>query len=162
MLKIRRSQDRLIFNMGIPTLIRWHLYIEACPRALCQYQDSLSWDCLIIIMGIPIQVRQGLYIEMGPRGWFNKKMPFYQYRKYHYGDKTILWPSYLHNGIYYAGKMASLYWIRAQVYIQEIYGYSTHWGWSKIDALSQRTSSNAFSRMKMFEFQLKKVCSKGF
>ena len=27
----------------------------------------------------------------------------------------ILWPSYLHNGIYYTGKMRSLYWIRAQV-----------------------------------------------
>ena len=46
-------------------------------------------------------------------GWFNKKMPSYQYRKSHCGDKTILRPSYLHNGISYTGKMASLYWIRA-------------------------------------------------
>ena len=28
MIKIRRSQDRLIFNMGFPILARWHLYIE--------------------------------------------------------------------------------------------------------------------------------------
>ena len=28
MLKITRSWDRLIFNMGIPILVRWHLYIE--------------------------------------------------------------------------------------------------------------------------------------
>ena len=49
-----------------------------------------------------------------PGGWFNIKMPSYQYRKSHYGDKTICWPSYLHNGISYTGKMASLYWIRAQ------------------------------------------------
>ena len=44
---------------------------------------------------------------------FNIKMTSYQYRKSHCGDKTILRPSYLHNGISYTGKMASLYWIRA-------------------------------------------------
>ena len=48
-----------------------------------------------------------------PCGWFNIKMPSYQHRKSHCGDKTILLPSYLHNGISYAGKMTSLYWIRA-------------------------------------------------
>ena len=42
-------------------------------------------------------------------------MTSYQYRKSHYGDKTILRPSYLHNGISYTGKTTSLYWIRAQV-----------------------------------------------
>ena len=30
-LKIRRSHDRLIFNMGIPILVRWHLYTETAP-----------------------------------------------------------------------------------------------------------------------------------
>ena len=38
-----------------------------------------------------------------------------QYRKSHCGDKTILRPSYLHNGISFTGKMSSLYWTRAQV-----------------------------------------------
>ena len=47
--------------------------------------------------------------------WFNIKMTSYQHRKSHCGDKTILRPSYLHNGISYSGKMTSLYWIRAQV-----------------------------------------------
>ena len=47
-----------------------------------------------------------------PGQWFNIKMS-YQYMKSHCGDKTILRPSYLHNGISYTGKMASLYWIRA-------------------------------------------------
>ena len=51
----------------------------------------------------------------GPQ--FNIKMISYQYRKSHCGDKTILRPSYLHNGISYTGKMTSLYWIRAQDYI---------------------------------------------
>ena len=40
-------------------------------------------------------------------------MSSYQYRKSHCGDKTILRPSYLHNGISYTGKMISLYWIGA-------------------------------------------------
>ena len=44
----------------------------------------------------------------GPR--FNIKMSSYQYRKSHCGDKTILRPSYLHNGISYTDK-TSLYWI---------------------------------------------------
>ena len=50
-----------------------------------------------------------------PRGWFNIRMPSYQHRKSHCGDKTILRPSYLHNGISYAGKTIPLYWIRVHV-----------------------------------------------
>ena len=42
------------------------------------------------------------------------KMSSYRYRKSHCGDKTILRPSYLHNGISYTGK-TSLYWIGALV-----------------------------------------------
>ena len=34
MLKIRRSRDRLIFTMGIPILVRQHLYIEMAPSCL--------------------------------------------------------------------------------------------------------------------------------
>ena len=45
-----------------------------------------------------------------PGPWFNIKMPSYQYRKSHCGDKTVVRSSYLHNGISYTGKMASLYW----------------------------------------------------
>ena len=46
--------------------------------------------------------------------WFNIKMSFYQYRKSHCGDKTIARSFYLHNGIFYTGKMVSLYWISPQ------------------------------------------------
>ena len=49
-----------------------------------------------------------------PGGWFNIKIPSYQYRKSHCGDKTVVSSSYLHNGISYTGKMSSLYWIGAQ------------------------------------------------
>ena len=41
-------------------------------------------------------------------------MSSYQYRKAHCGDKAILRPSYLYNGISYTGKTTSLYWIRAR------------------------------------------------
>ena len=81
-LKIRRSRDRLIFNMGIPILVRRQLYIETAPWSL-------------------------------PGPWLNIKMPSYQYRKSHCGDKTAVRSSYFHNGISYTGKMTSLYWIRA-------------------------------------------------
>ena len=75
-----------------------------------------SHDCLTFIMGFPLPgVRGSLYQRQGPGGWFNKKIPSYQYRKSHCGDKTLLRPSYLHNGISYTGKMTSLYWIRALV-----------------------------------------------
>ena len=53
------------------------------------------------------------YLIKRPRSWFNTKMSSHQYRKFHCGDKTILRPSYLHDGISYTGKMTSLYWIRA-------------------------------------------------
>ena len=44
---------------------------------------------------------------------FNIKISSYQYWKSHCGDKTILRPSYLHNGICYTGKTTSLHWIGA-------------------------------------------------
>ena len=42
-------------------------------------------------------------------------MSSYRHRKSHCGDKTILRPSYHHNGISYTGKITSLYWIRALI-----------------------------------------------
>ena len=47
--------------------------------------------------------------------WFNTKMSSYQYRKSHCGDKTVVRSSYLHNGIFYTGKMASLFWFAPQI-----------------------------------------------
>ena len=55
-----------------------------------------------------------------PGPWFNINMFSHQYRQSHYGDKTILRPSYLHNGISYTGKMISLYWIEALVSIHSL------------------------------------------
>ena len=52
----------------------------------------------------------GMLITLNAGPWFNIKMSSYQCKS-HCGDKTILRPSYFHNGISYTGKMASLYWI---------------------------------------------------
>ena len=49
------------------------------------------------------------------------KMPSYQYRKSHCGDKTVVRPPYLHNGISYTSKMASLYWFSPQVTYMHIH-----------------------------------------
>ena len=49
-----------------------------------------------------------------PGPWFNIKMSSYQYRKSHCGDKMVVRSSYLHNGISYTGKMASLNWTNPQ------------------------------------------------
>ena len=62
--------------------------------------------------------------HMCPGPWFNIKMTSYQYRKSHCGDKTILRPSYLHNGISYTDKMTSLYRIRVQDSIFKMPGMS--------------------------------------
>ena len=45
------------------------------------------------------------------------KMSSYQYRKSHCGDKTILWLSYLDNGISYTDKMTSLYLVQGPISI---------------------------------------------
>ena len=64
----------------------------------------------------PVNMRDPKFVITTLAGpWFNIKMTSYQYRKSHCGDKTILRPSYLHNGISYTGKTTSSYWIRAQV-----------------------------------------------
>ena len=44
----------------------------------------------------------------GILGRFNIKMSSYQYRKPYCGDQTIVRSSYLHNGIFYTGQMATL------------------------------------------------------
>ena len=55
MLKIRRSRDRLIFNMGIPILVRRHIYNETAPSSgnvnvqksnRISIHDFKPWHCL--------------------------------------------------------------------------------------------------------------------
>ena len=44
-LKIRGSQDRLFYTIGIPWLVRRHLYIEAGPERYSAYNHK-QFDCL--------------------------------------------------------------------------------------------------------------------
>ena len=75
-----------------------------------------------------------IYHNSGP--WFNLKMSSYQNRKSHCGDKTILRPSHLHNGIFYTGKMSSLYWIGALSLCTD---QLTRWDLNKIADILQTT-----------------------
>ena len=78
----------------------------------CCY-DCLNYRIVIIVppRGCSLWTtgRSPVIMESGP--WFNIKMSSYQYRKSHWGDKTVIRSSYLHYGISYTGKMSSLYWI---------------------------------------------------
>ena len=77
--------------------------------------SHVSSKCNYTFQITAISFRHKWVNSLWPGPWFNMKTISYQYRKSHCGDKTILRPSYLHNGISYTGKMTSLYWIRAQV-----------------------------------------------
>ena len=67
------------------------------------------------IAGLAVQRARASTVRVfWPGLWFSDKMPSYQYRKSHCGDKTVVRSSYLHNRISYTGKMASWYWISPQ------------------------------------------------
>ena len=81
--KICQSRDLGPRSWKVIQYINPDLYF-LCPKYLTLAQTVLAWEA---------------------GGWINIKMSSYQYRKSHCGDKTILRPSYLHNGISYTGKM---------------------------------------------------------
>ena len=102
----------------------YHHAINDCPAccylAIClQFSlipcSLISWTCSnhITTSWMPLfsDYTRGVSALQGPGPWFSIKMPSYQYRKSHCGDKTVVRSSYLHSGISYTGKMASLYWI---------------------------------------------------
>ena len=106
------SEKHFAADIQQPIKIYW--FIESIDlamwRLLPQRKQAMPKRALVGFQYIVLHVW-----EAG--GWFNIKTTSYQYRKSHSGDKTILRPSYLHNGISYTGKMASWYWIRAQLSI---------------------------------------------
>ena len=142
---LRRSDDRLKFIMGISIPVKPHvlsgkrLSIHKSRLVFNQLfkfgqkyftfflsfpnwdaagsLNASSWKAWINLSYIIWTTAADGMATQGARGWFNIKMPSYQYRKYHCGDKTTLRPSYLHNRISYTSKTSSLYWIRAQCII---------------------------------------------
>ena len=85
----------MVYSNGTSFATQWNLmFVHTITAIFYKHIEIWSWDS-------------------GP--WFNIKTTSYQYRKSHCGDKTILRPSYLHNGISFTGKVSSLYWIRALI-----------------------------------------------
>ena len=100
--------------------VTWRRHgMETIPAllALCEGNPPLS--------GFP---QQGP-VELRPGGRINIRMSSYLYKKYHCGDKTILRPSYLHNGISYTDKLSSLYWIGPLVFCS----YHKKTGWTNVE-----------------------------
>ena len=106
----------------VPFITRLSVFcLVDCAEIFCapvKPQTITIWNWRAHVISNPCDAEVGISLGnwvscwySGP--WFNIKMLSYQYRKSHCGDKTILRPSYLHNGISYTGKMSSLYWIRA-------------------------------------------------
>ena len=101
----------------IPYNFEWGKFIQQLQRYVFWSMGKSIWVIWASDNVAQLQVYKipkALKWRKRPGGWINIKMSSYQYRKSHCGDKTILRPSYLHNGISYTGKMTSLYWIRAQ------------------------------------------------
>ena len=73
--------------------------------------NSYCWRPSYLFNGDSYTDKIIFILNLVPGGWFNIMMPSCQYRKSHCGDKTILWPFYLHNGISYTSNITSLYWI---------------------------------------------------
>ena len=107
-------------NASDPALFRcWRHHNPRIPRALpglhhrrlievrnSEWGDPLSADCWLFVLALS----------------GNTKMPSYQYRKFHCGDKMVVRSSYLHNGISYTGKTASLYWFNPLVCFDPLIG----------------------------------------
>ena len=131
-------------TMSVPVLLKvshFHYcdllqkYIDTCQCLSCVVPAS----GLHQMIGIDAAVVQLLFarahsvkqIEYSGPG-FNIKMPSYQYRKSHCGDKTILRPSYHRNGISCTDKMTFLYWIKALVFVWWSPAFKRHaQGWQR-------------------------------
>ena len=119
---------------------KWMVQSSSCVSIFWLNQWLINFSRIAAIHGLAYSN------SLSPGPWFDIKMSSYQYRKSHCEDKTILRPSYLHNGISYTCKTTSLYWIRAPtVYGQfgssEIFTWMVLWHGCAV-YLSMITPSN--------------------
>ena len=140
MLKIRRSRDRLIFNMGIPILVRRHLYSEMAPRPSFNMKSVIRCrnyhynDKIKMVMRPSYLCNENpftdTYTKWSPWLCFKVKTHFSgirtpiiktsaasqykaclsRFRDSHYKDGTVMRPSCFHYGNAYTDEMTSLYW----------------------------------------------------
>ena len=68
MLKIRRSPDRLIFNMGIPLLVRWHLYIETAPWVMANAHHIVNDIFRYILWNWNYNILLKILLKLAPKG----------------------------------------------------------------------------------------------
>ena len=105
---------------SLPSLTnKWNIKVpHHCPFI---YDGESTGDQWFNLKMSSYQYKDSCYknkMAMRPSGLqFNIKMSSYQYRKSRCGDKTVVRSSYLHNGIFYTGKITSLCWIRARIFI---------------------------------------------
>ena len=109
-LTFARSGISLTFPWPLDTLVRIYLHFLSFLNI---WDGTGVWNSSSWMTITSLSIAAGALTMKDPGGWINIKMASYQYRKSHCGDKTILRPSYLHNGISYTGKTTSLYWIGA-------------------------------------------------
>ena len=114
LLVVVSHSDIAFWMRGIMTDKKAYQPLETCS---CCLSAGYCWN-IVFFWKENLKFLTFLVVKPGP--WFNIRMTSYQYRKFQCGDKTTLRPSYLHNGISYAGKMTSLYWIGAQDIPEEL------------------------------------------
>ena len=104
------------------------------PRVFSHFPLDMLEDKESFILNSQYHIVDGLYTQ-GARALIQYRDVVLPVKKCHFGDKPILRPSYLHNGISYTGKAASSYWIGARgvishgidLFIPEYSGFSNRW-----------------------------------
>ena len=118
-----QCNNEITTNISYTNIERqWSVFSE---KAISTYHNRFCWLARLIDANFSIFADSGQLLATGAPGqteylekcsikglepsgpWLNLNMSSYQYRKSHCGDKTVVRPSYLHNGISYTGKMAS-------------------------------------------------------
>ena len=111
MLKIRRSGDRLIFNMGIPIPGKYGLYIETGPRIFSMVEDALASDIPRQSSGKMIITEDGNVVILLENEWLNKM----NYSSISSNDDIKK-----HKSISTIPKLIVTYWHHMVTYIQAI------------------------------------------
>ena len=133
--------DTLVQYITIPSQIAKFMGSTWGPPASCRPQIGPMLAPWISATALTMQDKRVIVLYNkwfqlhGP--WFNIKMPSYQYRKSHCGDKTVVRLSHLHNGISYTG----------HVYIE-----SRPWVISVLETIENGTR-NYFNCLRQFDIE---------
>ena len=108
---LQKSTSHMVLAI---TLLKLQPYLPGANESIFEGQHRITCLMNLWFNWISSLTGERCYSMTSAGSWFNIKMSSYQYRKSHCGDKTVVRSSYLHSGISYTGKMASLYWISPQ------------------------------------------------